>query len=213
MGYYDRLEVQLDLATRRGVRRRHRVPMGKGVGDWLAVTVGVAITAAVALAFIGLRPGGRLAHPHIGAGLPTLRNYAPGRTPPARGRLVCNADLAAPGHRTGARGIVVIRVGTATHYRFSIAASGLSRYRGQNTYELWLRSATATGSSGYELLRSSPPQFLALIQPAIGRDGRLNVEGVVPQTLSGAYLLMITVQAHPSATMVGRPVLEGFIAL
>ena len=216
MGYYDRLEVELDLATQRGVQRRHpgrRTERPRPLGDWLAGAVAVAITAVVALAFIGIRPGDRLVHPHIGTGLPAVRNYAPGRAPRVRGQLVCNADLGAPGQHGRARGVVDVRIGPTAHYLFSIVASGLPWDRGRNTYELWLRPATTTVSGGYELLRSSPPQFLGLIRPGIGREGRLNAEGVVPQALNGAYLLMITVQAHPSATLVGRPVLEGFIGL
>jgi hypothetical protein len=57
-------------------------------------------------------------------------------------------------------------------------------------------------------MSSEPTIRLGVIEPTVGASGRLVVQGLQPQSLSGTYRLLITVQ-RPSATRPGHVVLQG----
>jgi hypothetical protein len=213
--FYDRLEAQLADATARGVRRHGwplRVPTPRWRGDWLAAAAAVAVTLIVVAVFIGLGDR-RAAQRHVRpAGPAVVVNYGSGRLPALGGVMVCNADLSPP--RPGSpRGVVVVNTRPPTRYAFSLTASGLARTAGSGVYAVWLVPATQLPFGGYQLLRSQAELFVGVIRPTVGPSGRLAVEGLLPQSASGDYLVRVTLQPHPSSRTPGRTILQGFIGL
>jgi hypothetical protein len=224
-GYYERLEAQLAQATERGVRRRGiavlrisrwRVRL-RFRSDWVAGAAALTVVVAVVVVFLGVRsehahrPARRVVGTHPGAaGLPVIRNFAPGAVPALGGQLFCNASLHSPGGAASPAASVVVNTRPPTRYVYSITASGLMPSRPGEVYEVWALPETspALGSGTYQLLTSQPPVLLGVIKPSVGRDGRLAAEGLVPQSLNGQYRMVITIQPRAMKTP-GHVVLEG----
>lgn len=210
--FYDRLEAQLADATARGVRRRRgprRVSRSRWRGDWLAVAVALVVVAV----FVGLgdrRAGLRPLRP---AGPAVVVNYGSGRLPALSGEMVCDTDLTPAGADRSLRGVVVVNTRPPTRYAFSLTASGLSRTVGSGAYAVWLAPATRLSSGAYQLLSSQAALFVGVIQPTVGPSGRVAVQGLLPPSAGGDYLVRLTFQARPSSRTSGRTILQGFIGL
>jgi hypothetical protein len=108
------------------------------------------------------------------------------------------------------------KVNGVNEYRFLITASGLRANAGGSVYGVWLLEAAPRGGAigTYRLLQPQRPRLLGLIEPGVGRDGKLAAEALMPPELLGSdYLLLITLQPHRSAATPGRTVLHGFVSL
>jgi hypothetical protein len=214
--FYDRLEAQLADATARGVRRRgwpRRTSTPRRRGDWLAGAAALAVTLVVAAVFIGLGDR-RAAQRHVRpAGPAVVVNHGSGRLPTLGGVMVCDTDLTPPGADRSLRGVVVVHTRPPTRYAFSLTATGLSRPAGSGVYALWLLPATQSPSGGYQLLSGPAALFVGVIRPTVGPNGRLAIEGLLPQSASGDYLVRLTVEPRPSSHTPGRTILQGFIGL
>jgi hypothetical protein len=96
-----------------------------------------------------------------------------------------------------------------------ITASGLRPNTDGDVYAVWLLQAAPRGGTvgSYRLLKPEKPRLLGVIEPGVGRDGKLAAEGSLPLSLLGSdYLLLITLQPHPSVATPGRTVLHGFVS-
>jgi hypothetical protein len=225
-------------------RRRWRVrfPRLGATAAVLAVVIVAVVVAAIALTVrhqsstAATRPQAPASH---GVVTPpqsqVIRNFSPERPPALPGRAVCTADLTRPGLAPGGlawkyscqsqmrlrspmgtfRGNVA-KPGGVVEYRFSITASGLRPNTAGSVYAVWLLQAAPQGGKlgSYRLLKPQMPQLLGVIEPGVGRDGRLAAECSMPRSLLGsAYLLLITLQPHQTTASPGRTVLRGFISL
>jgi hypothetical protein len=110
----------------------------------------------------------------------------------------------------------VARVDGVVEYRFLITAGGLVPSTGESVYAVWLlQAAPRNGTAGtFRLLEPQRPQLLGVIEPGVGRDGKLAAEGSVPANLVGDDdLLLVTLQPHRSVATPGRTALRGFVSL
>jgi hypothetical protein len=110
----------------------------------------------------------------------------------------------------------VVRVDGVVEYRFSITASGLRPNEAGSAYAVWLLQAVPQGGrvGTYRLLKPQRPQLLGVIEPGVGRSGKLAGEGLVPPgLLGGNYLLLLSLQPHRSTATPGRTALRGFVSL
>ncbi len=227
-GYYQRLEAQLARATTCGVPRRRlalpwivrqRAELHPRV-HWLPGALALAVTVAVALVFLNV--GSERAHAPVrppvtarpgAGGLPMIRNYAPDKPPALGGQPFCDATLHASGGAASPAGTVLVDTRPPTGYVYLVRASGLLPPARGEVYELWLRPENTTTAGAHQLLPSQPPVVLGVIKPAVGPDGMLAAEGLVPPSLTiGPYRFLITVQP-PSLKAPGRPVLAGDASL
>ena len=96
--YYDRLEQQLMHATARRVPRaqRPRVAPWRPRRDLFAVAAALAVMAAVAAVFVGLRPSARPADHPPAHRLAVVHNYVNGAVPAPAGAFSCETRLAPP---------------------------------------------------------------------------------------------------------------------
>jgi hypothetical protein len=127
--------------------------------------------------------------------------------------MVCDTDLTPPTADRSLRGVVVVNTRPPTRYAFSLTALGLSHTVGSGVYAVWLLPSTLLSSGDYQLLSSQTPLFVGVIRPTVGPGGRLAVEGLLPKSAGGAYLVRLTFQPRPSSHTPGRTVLQGFIGL
>ncbi len=213
--FYDRLEVALADATEAGVRRRVRVRGSvRGRGDWLAAAAALAVTVAVVAVIVIVGGDHRGGHRFVNRSLPAVvTNYGPRRLPALGGQRVCDTALRAPRGGGSARGVVVVDTRPPTRFVFSLTASGVAPNAGADVYAVWLVPATRLGSGAYRLLAGQAPLFVGVVRPSVTRGGRVGVEGLLPQSASGDYLLRLTRQPRPSSTAPGQVVLQGFIGL
>ena len=215
--YYDRLESQLARATERAPARRRfgRRPRVSGLrADWLVAALAGAVAVAVAAAFIGIGGHRRpvASHGVTGGGLSIVHNYLGGRLPALGGQLVCATNLEPPDAGKSPSGTATINNRPPTSYAFSVNASGLQANVGHNAYAVWLSPAVQTLSGSYTPMTGEAPLFVGIVRPGVGRNGRLRLQGLLPEQANGAYRFVVTLQPHPSATKLGRIILEGFIA-
>jgi hypothetical protein len=214
--YYDRLEAQLADATERGAPRRFasRLAVPRLRADLVAVSLALAVCAVVAAVFIGAGASHRLqGHGPVGAaGLPVIRNYAPGKVPALSGQMVCDGALQALGGGKSPSGTVLVNTRPPTRYVFSVTASGLTPNVGRSVYAVWLLPAVRNTAGSYQLIVPHKPELLGLVDPSVGGDGKLAAEGLLPQDVGGAYEVLITLEPSPSARRPGRTVLQGDIA-
>ncbi|MGO9958079.1 MAG: hypothetical protein ACLP50_19270 [Solirubrobacteraceae bacterium] len=215
--FYDRLEAQLTDATARGVRRigwPRPTSTRRWRGDWLAGAAALAVTLIVVAVFIGLGAGPRAGHRHLRpAGPAVVVNYRSHRLPALGGQLECATDLTPPTADRSQRGAFVVNTRPPTRYSFSLTASGLSRTVGSALYAVWLLPATQLSSGAYQLLSWQAPLLVGVIRPTVGATGRLAVQGLLPQSAAGAYLVRLTLQPRASSRTPGRTILQGSIDL
>ena len=222
-GYYDQLEAQLADATVRAATRRRfarRLPSGLSPAwlrpDVVAVSAAVAVAAIVAIVFIAAGANHVSVPPGpAGAGRPpVIRNYAPSPAPALGGRLVCDSALLTPGrpHRPSS-GVAIVHTGPPNRYVFTITAGGLKPAPPGYTYAFWIQPELTILSGGYELTPSSRPRLIGVFRPAVGADGGLAAEGLLPPIMPSAYRLTITLQPASSIAAPGKPVLEGHVTL
>jgi hypothetical protein len=57
------------------------------------------------------------------------------------------------------------------------------------------------------------PELLGLVKPVVGPDGKLAAEGLLPPDVNGAYLMLVTLQAHGMVNAPGKTVLGSYVAL
>jgi hypothetical protein len=217
-GYYDQLEAQLARATARGAARRRLVPrptIPRLRREWLAVAAALGVCVAVSLvllAGVGSQHHNPRPAVHRRTGLPVIRNYAPGKVPPLGGQLQCDAALTAPPGAGSASGTVIVNTRPPTSYVYSLTASGLRPAPPGEVYEVWTRAEVNLANGGYQLENGVPPTLLGVIATAVGADGQLAAEGLIPLSFNGTYRILITVQ-QPSAKTPGRVVLQGDVPL
>ncbi len=215
--FYDRLELALADATERGARRRVGVRGSiRRRGDWLAGAGALAVTAAVVVIAIAAGDHRGAQHPVNRSQPAVVTNYGPHRLPGLGGQPVCDTELRAPrAPRAGsaARGVLVVNTRPPTRFVFSLTASGVAPTADAQIYAVWLLPATRLSSGAYQPLAGQTPLFVGVIRPPVAHTERLAVEGLLPQSASGDYLLRLTRQPRPSATTPGTTVLQGFIGL
>jgi hypothetical protein len=224
-------------ARRRRPRRRIAVRGIRADLVALAVSIFVVVGVAAALLSAGGKRSHRPAHQAVvgPTGRQVIRNFAPRGAPALPGQVVCTAELTRPAVATGGVFYVTTcqfqppgaggspdgtlresagKVNGVDEHAFSITASGLRPNTGGSAYAVWLVRAATVAGAGYRLLQPHRPQLLGVIEPGVGRDGKLAAQGLVPPDLLGSdYLLMITLEPHGSATTPGPTVLRGFVSL
>lgn len=237
---YDRLQDQLMRATARPLPRARlgSAVLGRLRHDLFAIGTALAIAAAVAAIFVGLRPSAshieRLPARH---GLAVVHNHLNGALPALGGGVVCDTKLQparadrtwpAPYYcrTTGSVGLTprLQPSGTVTVNEepplgevFSIDVTGLPSSPRGGDYAVWLLSGKHNPALDYSLISGRRPAFVGIVTPPVGAGGVLRAQGSIP-TLSeaqatGSYLFVITRQAHPSSTSLGRIVLAGWVAI
>ncbi len=213
--FYDRLELALADATERGVRRRVRVRGSmRRRGDWLAAAAALAVTVAVVAVIAIVAGDHRLGQRPVNRSQPAVvTNYGPHRLPVLGGQMVCDTELRAPGGGGSARGVVVVNTRPPTRFVFSLTASGLAPNARANAYAVWLLPATRLASGAYQLLSGQTLLLVGVVRPSVARTGLVAVEGLLPQSASGDYLMRLTLQPRPSSRTPGPTVLQGFIGL
>ena len=238
--YYDRLEQQLMRATVRPSPRARRpwtVPR-RPRGDLFAAAAALAVVAAVAAIFIGLRPstqhvnrppaqhGLAVVHNYGNRAMPVVRNYEceTKLLPPPGGRAFTAPDLRFCNihDRTGrtvgrprASGTVSVSVKPGGEV-FSIDAFGLPRSPHRGDYAVWLLSGRRNKAGNYSPISGGKPTFVGIVTPPVGASGRLRAQASIPtlsaQQATGHYLFVITRQARPSNKSLGQIVLEGWLS-
>jgi hypothetical protein len=209
--YYDRLGVQLAELTERGPRRRRVALAVLGLRirmEIVAVAMTLALVVAVSAVFLTLGSGHRGAGPttHVGAGAngpPVIRNYSH-RPPPPAGQIVCDTALSPPGGGTSPRGVALVYAKASGRDALSITATGLQPTVGHGVYAVWASAWLSEAHSA---------KLVGIVQPSVGRSGKLNLQVLLPRGASGSYQLLITLQRAGSAKAPGATVLEGGISL
>ena len=107
----------------------------------------------------------------------------------------------------------VIQVNAATirgvnQSPFSIVARGLVPSARVGDYAVWITQVDGLGSEAVPV-PGAKPRLLTVIDPGVGRTGKVAVEGVIPSDITGTYLIRLTLQPHSEVTTPGRTVLEG----
>ena len=237
--YHDRLQDQLMRATARPLPR---APLASAVlrrprHDLFAIGTALAVAAAVAAIFVGLRPSGsHIERPSARHGLAVVHNHLNGALPALGGGVVCDTKLQperadrtwpAPYYcrttgsvgltpRLQASGTVIVNEEPPLGEVFSIDVSGLPSSPRGGDYAVWLLRQAQPGPRLQSDLRSATC-LRRNRHAARGRWRRASRAGSIP-TLSeaqatGSYLFVITRQAHPSRTSLGRIVLAGWVAI
>ena len=238
--YYDRLQDQLMKVTARPLPRARLASavLGRPRHDLFAIGTALAIAAAVAAIFVGLRPSAsHIERPPAQHGLAVVHNHLNGALPALGGGVVCDAKLQparadgtwpAPYYcrTTGSVGLtprlqpggtVIVNEEPPLGEVFSIDVSGLPPSPRGGDYAVWLLSGKHNPALDYSLISGRRPAFVGIVTPPVGAGGVLRAQGSIP-TLSeaqatGSYLFVITRQAHPSSTSLGRIVLAGWVAI
>jgi hypothetical protein len=211
----------------------------------LAVAAGVAAifigVRPAARPATQLRPQQRLAivHNYVNRAPPPLggafsceTRLAPARVDPSRAPIPWNcyvtgvSERAAPLRGPGARGTVVVNLKPPSGDVFSMDASALPPSASGGDYAVWLLSGRDHGVEGctasgcpavhYSLISGRRPTFVGIVTPAVGANGRLRAQGLIPtlsaQQATGSYLFVVSRQGRPSNQSVGRIVLEGWMS-
>lgn len=220
---------------------RHRIAIRGIRTDTVVVALSILVVVSVGAAFLivarkhpspARRPVVESQRP------PVIRNFSPRKLPALPGLTVCTAELTRaalspggvfwpttcqfqpPGIGGSPNGTFRAnsgKVNGANERAFSITASGLRPNTRGSVYAVWLLQAAKRfgGATGiYRLLEPQRPRLLGVIQPAVGGDGKLAAQGLVPPDVPGGdYLLLIAAQPHRSVATPGRTVLHGFISL
>ena len=225
--YHDRLQDQLMRATARPLPR---APLASAVlrrprHDLFAIGTALAVAAAVAAIFVGLRPSGsHIERPSARHGLAVVHNHLNGALPALGGGVVCDTKLQperadrtwpAPYYcrttgsvgltpRLQASGTVIVNEEPPLGEVFSIDVSGLPSSPRGGDYAVWLLRTTRPR------LQSdlSPPPSIS--PPSSLPQGRFRR---CPKRSDRLYLFVITRPAHPSRTSLGRIVLAGWVAI
>jgi hypothetical protein len=238
--YYDRLQDQLMHATARPLPR---TPLASAVlrrprDDMFAIATAVAIVAAVAAIFVGLRPSAsHIERPSGQHGLAVVHNHLNRALPALGGGVVCDTKLQparadgtwpAPYYcrttgsvgltpRLQASGTVIVNEEPPLGEVFSIDVSGLPSSPRGGDYAVWLLSGKHSPALDYSLISGRRPAFVGIVTPPVGAGGVLRGLGLIPRLsqaqATGSYLFVITRQARPSSTSLVSIVLAGWVAI
>jgi hypothetical protein len=227
-------------ATARPSPRAWRVPVAvrRPRNGMIAIASTLAVTAAVALVFVGLRPSApRVEQPPAQRGLAVVHNHLGGALPALGGSPVCYTRLLPPragqswstpyycsttgsGDHPPTRrlgGSVIVNLNPPIGEVFSIDVSGLPPIPGGGDYAVWLLEGKQNPAGAYSLISGRPPAFVGIIRPPVGPAGALRAEGVIPRLseaqATGSYLFVITRQSRPSNTSLGRIVVAGWVSI
>jgi hypothetical protein len=80
-------------------------------------------------------------------------------------------------------------------------------------YAVWIVPATQLAAGGYQLLSGGRPQLLGVVRPSPGTGGRVSLAVLLPQSVGGAYKMLITLQPRSGLRRPGTVVLSGFVSL
>jgi hypothetical protein len=203
--------------------------------DVFAAAAALAVLVAVAAIFIGLRPSTQpVARLPAQRRLAVVHNYG-NRAMPALPNVQCEIRLLPPaearpftapnvylcsiynqpGAGSGASGTASVGI-VPGGVVFSVDVSGLPRSPPGGDYAVWLLSGTTNRANRASLIPHRKPTFLGIVTPPVGPGGRLRAQGPIPllsiQRPTGHYLFVLTRQARPSNTSLGRIILEGWMS-